>query len=503
MRVILWHAWGLEGSGSNVFAAEVTRALRGAGHEVLLLAQEPHPDRFDFLDGWGVVDGDGVSRVRPTGADPAAGRAILLRPDIGSMLPSFLGEPIEGFRVKRFVHLSDAELNGYLDRNVRALSVAAQWHGCDVLVAAHAVPGAVIVRRAVGHEGYAVVVHGSELEHAVRLQVRYRDAAREGLEGARAVIGPSGDLLDRVTQLFPTIADRSRLVRPGVDGAAFRPESRAVALARLAAILERDGIPGDPATLDRDVQEALKRRDRDSLDALSFRYDGAGHDHRSADRLRSLARAGRPLIGFLGRLAPQKGTDQLIEAILHLRPEVGALIVGFGPSRAWLTALVSALDDQNLAALRWLEEAGMPRVDVGRTWAAGLSDRVIFTGGLEHRDVPPVVTAVEVLVIPSLPPESFGMVAVEAAAGGALPLMARHSGLAETADILEAAVGRPGLFSYPHEQGSGLQIAAGIRRLLAISPEERRELGTALRAFVTAEWTWDRTADGVLRSNGR
>jgi glycosyltransferase involved in cell wall biosynthesis len=500
MRVVLWHAWALEGSGSNVFAAEVTRALRRAGNDVLILSQDPHPDRFDFLDEWGVVDGDGVSRVRPTGADPAAGRAVLLRPDVGSILPSFLGEPVEGFCVKRFVDLSDAELNEYLDRNTRALRAAVRWHGCDMVVAGHAVPGAIIARRTLGHDAYGVVVHGSDLEHAVRLQRRYRDAAKEGLEGARVVIGPSRDVLDRVAQIFPSIADRSRPVRPGVDGRTFRPAPRPAALARLAAMLERDGIPGDPAVLDRAVEDALQRRDREALNALSFRYDGAGHDHRSADRLRSLARAGRPLIGYLGRLAPQKGTDQFIEAIRHLGPEVGALIVGFGPSRAWLTAFVSALDDQNLSALRWLEEVGVSRVDLGRARAARMSDRVIFTGRLEHRDVPPVVTAVDVLVIPSHPPESFGMVAVEAAAGGALPLMPRHSGLAETAIALEAAVGRPGLFSYPYGPSSAPQIAAAVRRLLAMPADERRDLRTALRTFVTAEWTWGHTVDGLLRS---
>lgn len=500
MRVVLWHAWALEGSGSNVFAAAVTEALREAGHDVLLLSQDPHPDRFEFIDAYGVVDGEGVSFVRPTGNEPAAGRAIALRPDIGPVLPSFLGEPFEGYRVKRFVDLSDTELNAYLDRNAQALRAAAVWHGCDMLFAGHAVPGAIIARSALGPGVYDVVIHGSDLEHAVRLQSRYREAAREGLEGARTVIGPSMDVLSRVARLFPTIADRSRLVRPGVDGRAFRPEARPIALARLAAMLQRDGIPGDPAALDRAVEDALGRRDLSSLDALSFRYDEAGHDHRSAARLRALASAHRPLIGYLGRLAPQKGTNHLIEAILHLGPEVGAVIAGFGPSRAWLTALVKSLDGRNLPALRWLEEAGVPRVDLGQAVAAGMSDRVIFTGRLAHRDVPAVVSAVDVLVIPSLPPESFGMVALEAAAGGALPLMPRHSGLAETAAALETAVGRPGLFSYRHGPHSAPRIAEGVRRLLALSFEERRDLRAALRAVVTSEWTWKQTADGLLRS---
>jgi glycosyltransferase involved in cell wall biosynthesis len=349
---------------------------------------------------------------------------------------------------------------------------------------------------------YGVVIHGSELEHAVRRQSRYRRAAGEGLEGARAVIGPSLDALNRATRLFPAIAERSRVVRPGVDGRMFRAQPRSAALRRLALLLERDGLPGDPAELERAVEDALARRDASTLESLSFRYDEVGHDHGSAARLRSLASNGHPMIGYVGRLAPQKGTNQLLEAALHLGPEVGVLIAGFGPSRAWLAALVKALDARDTELLEWLEEAGVARVDRGRAPAGvtAIGDHLIFTGRLEHRDVAAVVTAVDVLVIPSLPPESFGMVAIEAAAGGALPLMPRHSGLAETAAALEKAVGAPGLFSYPAGSDGAVQIAAGVRRLLALAPEERRDLRRALRASVTAEWTWKQTAEGLLRS---
>lgn len=501
MRLILWHAWGLEGSGANVFAAAVTDELRRLGHDVLLLAQEPNPDRFDFIDGWGVIDGDGTPSVRSTGAEPAAGRAVLLRPEIGSILPSFLGEPFDGRPGKRFVDLSDEELAEYLDRNVRALEAAKLWHGCDLLFASHAFPGATIARRAIGDCVYGVVIHGSELEHAVRLQSRYRMAAQEGLEGARAVIGPSADALHRAARLFPTIADRTRMVRPGVDGRLFRPQPRPEALTRLATRLERNGKPGDPSDIDRAMEGALVRRDASALEALSFRYEEVGHDGSSA-RLRTLARTGRPLIGYVGRLAPQKGTYQLLEATLHLGADVGVLIAGFGPSRALLAALVRALDARDASLLEWLEEAGFGQVERSRMPSAisRLGDRLIFTGRLEHRDVPAVVTAVDVLVIPSLPPESFGMVAIEAAAGGALPLMPRHSGLAETASALEEVVGVPGLFSYSHGPDGPLQIAAGVRRLLDIAPEERRDLQRALREAVTTQWTWGHTADGLLRS---
>jgi len=71
-----------------------------------------------------------------------------------------------------------------------------------------------------------------------------------------------------------------------------------------------------------------------------------------------------------------------------------------------------------------------------------LANRVTFTGRLDHRFAPAAVSSLDVLVVPSILLEAFGLVAVEGAAAGALPLVARHSGLAEIASALEAEVGR-------------------------------------------------------------
>ena len=92
MRICLWHGWLLEGSGSNVYTARITEILRRQGHDVLLLCQQPDPERFPFVDAWGTVSADGVSDVRETGAAAASGRAVVLRPRIGSLLPVFVDE---------------------------------------------------------------------------------------------------------------------------------------------------------------------------------------------------------------------------------------------------------------------------------------------------------------------------------------------------------------------------------------------------------------------------
>jgi glycosyltransferase involved in cell wall biosynthesis len=61
---------------------------------------------------------------------------------------------------------------------------------------------------------------------------------------------------------------------------------------------------------------------------------------------------------------------------------------------------------------------------------------VLFTGTLEHRHLVHLIALADVTVVPSIFPETFGMVAAEAAAGGSIPLVARHSGLAEIAEAL-------------------------------------------------------------------
>jgi glycosyltransferase involved in cell wall biosynthesis len=135
--------------------------------------------------------------------------------------------------------------------------------------------------------------------------------------------------------------------------------------------------------------------------------------------------------------------------------------------------------------------------------AAGLADRMAFTGRLDHRYAPYALAAMDVLVIPSILDEAFGMVVAEGAAAGALPLAARHSGLAEVVTRLETAAGRPDLFSYEPGPNVARSVAEGITRLLSLPVAERDELRQVASDFVHREWNWDRTAALILDLAGR
>jgi glycosyltransferase involved in cell wall biosynthesis len=503
MRILLWHGWLLEGSGSNVATARVAERLRSAGHDVLLLCQERHPERYPWIDAFGEVDEGGPTELTAHTPAPADGRCVLLRPRIGTTIPVFVLDRYEGFeRVVRFVDLPDDDLAEYLRANVDAVRAAASWHDSEIAFTGHAIPGAVIGARGLGPGRYVAKIHGSDIEYAVRLQVRYRALAREGLQASRAVLGPTNDVLRRCAELVPGIDHLLRVVAPGVEVSAFRPRPRVQALGEAARLLDADPdtARGRPARLDAEVERALGARDADALNVLADTYDQSVPEPDAATRLRMLARADGPVIGYLGKLIPQKGVELMLAAHRIAKHEAHALVVGFGSHREWLAALAFALERGDTRALAWLGERGLPIGDdplpeVGET---SQGRDVVFTGRLDHRYAPEALAAMDVQVVPSILEEAFGMVAAEGAAAGALPLVARHSGLGEVGAALEREVGHPGMLTFEPGERAIANLADGIDRLLELPAAEREELRGAVSAFVGREWTWDRTAAGML-----
>ena len=499
----MWHGWLLEGTGANIYTAKVAEMWRRRGHQVVILCQQRFTDRLPFVDVWSGAFGrrDGIDVIG--GHLVAPGRATVLNPDIGDLLPVFVVDHYDGFLVKRFVDLTDAELDEYLDRNVDALREEARQHPPDAAVAGHLVPGPVVARRALGDGAFVAKAHGSDLEYAINIQDRYAALAEEGVAGAVAVAGASRDVLARAEAAVPSARGRTIVIPPGVDVERWRPRMRIEALEEAAERLaaDPDTARGRPADTDRVASALVGDRNARGFEDLAGAYDQAVPDPDAAARLRSLAGHRGPVIGYLGKLIPQKGVERFVEAVALLGPDVHGVVVGFGLGREWLAALAAALDAGDVEDYRWLAEAS-PLVleldDAEVKAAAGLASRLTFTGRLDHRYAPEVVAALDALVVPSTLKEAFGMVAAEGAAAGAVPVVARHSSLAEVADALEGAAGRPGLLSFEPGAGATRRLAEALDRLLGLSPEERIALRRDVRTHVATEWTWERTAERLL-----
>jgi glycosyltransferase involved in cell wall biosynthesis len=432
MRVLLFHGYMLRGTGSNIYNANLARALARLGHEVHLLCQD--------------------REVRIEGVQ-------IHNPDIGGLLPVYVRDPYEGFEVKTFPELSDAELDRYIEANVAAVrGVAERTGGIDAALANHLVMGPAILARA-GVAPFAAKIHGSALEYTVKPHPRFLPCARQGMEAAAGVLIGSAHTAESLwTTLsdLPDLREKTRLGPPGVDVGEFRPRG-----------------------------------------------------------------AREPLVAFVGKLIVSKGVDLLLAAwplVRAAHPGVRLEIAGFGAYEDALRRLLAALergdldDAREVARLGWALEGGEERPlpilsafladpPAGYAEAArAAAGSVELVGRLEHHEVAGFFPRAEAMVMPSTFPEAFGMVAVEAAACGTLPVSAGHSGMLEVSRQLQPALPEEvaPLTSFPVEPGAVEGIAARLNAWLSMPEAERGRARPALVETVSRLWSWEGVARGVL-----
>ncbi len=528
MRILVFHGYLLAGTGSNVYNARLAAAFVKLGHEVHLLCQDRHPERQPFVEAAGDWDG-GALRVRDLCDDASArtgerARCVVYRPDIGGLLPVYVADRYEAIESRTFAECSDAEIARYIEANVAAVREVVALVEPDVALANHLVMGPAILARALGGSvPYAVKVHGSALEYTVKPEPeRFLPFAREGLAAARGVLVGSHHT---AVSLWRALADadverRTRLGPPGVDVERFAPRApraaadgvRALA-ARLRASAQLASSPAAASggeAADEDAPDAFARDDRAAGEALAALDPGAER-----------------LVAFVGKLIVSKGVDLLLAAwplVLETAPDARLVVIGFGSYRDAFEDLREALVAGELDRAGEIARAGrslegepgparplrhllaffdgLKGAERERYLAAAraLGERVVLTGRLEHEELAELLPACEAIVVPSTFPEAFGMVAAEAAACGALPVSAAHSGLAEVSEVLAAAVPREleGLLSYPVDDGAVRALAARVNGWLTADPRLRELAREGIVETVRERWSWEGVARGVI-----
>ena len=502
MRILIFHGYLLGGTGSNVYNARLAAALSAMGVEVHLFCQDRTPAERLFVDAVGDWD-SGELRVR-TINEPV--RCTVYRPNIGTLLPVYVLDRYEGIEARTFADIDEAELDNYLARNVAAVGEVARLVKPDIALANHLVMGPVILARALEPLGipYAVKVHGSALEYTVKPQPeRFLPLAREGIASARGVLVGSRHTAESLWAALDddSIRLRTRLGPPGVDIDAFAPRSPQEAADGLVALAER--LSQEPAG--EGASDSFARADGDAGRALQRLRPGKER-----------------IIAYTGKLIVSKGVDLLLAAwplVLERVPEARLVVVGFGAYRETLERMASALAAGDVDAVRQIALAGRELEggpagrlemllafldsldDADRYWAAaaGMDAKIVWAGRLDHDELAELLPACEAQIVPSTFPESFGMVAVEAAACGALPIAAAHSGLQEVSRTLAAAV--PAAAPWLSFELGGEAVESLAERLcgfLQAPAASRASISAAIAAAARERYSWQGVARGVL-----
>jgi glycosyltransferase involved in cell wall biosynthesis len=550
MRILIFHGYLLRGTGSNVYNAELARALLAAGHDVDLICQEKHARELEWVDAVGSWDQTGALEVEEFGfkRDDERGRCTVFLPPIADQLPVYVQDNYTDFVARTFDQFDDDELEFYISRNVMAVEAVVERARPDYALANHMVMGPYILSQALEDVPYVAKIHGSAMEYIVRPHPRFLPYARTGVGEARAVLVGSRHIAERTwdTLRIPELENRIYLGPPGVDIDRFRPAKNAeVAIENLADAGERVlGLPRlgyGPAQ--RVATDAFYDRVRtaarmdgmmgysevaEEIAEMQTAYQNDGIDVDAGDALRALAGAdGGPIVLYVGKLIVSKGVDLLAAAwplVLRAHPEARLLVTGFGAYREGLEMLISALSEGDLVTARWIAEGGrafeggeagplkflealfngLERDEDGRESyleaARGMRQSITFVGRLEHDLLTGVIPAASCQVVPSTFPEAFGMVAAEAAACGVPPISADHSGLAEvTSQLQEKLSGASAsLLAFKTTSTAVEQLASRIAGALSLSHDQRAEFSARLVQTAVESFSWAGVARELL-----
>ncbi len=470
-----------------------------------LLCQDREAAALDWVDRVGRWSNAGLE-VEQVRSGSEEGTVTAYTPEIGGLLPVYVDDPYEGFRVKTFAEFTEPELDAYLEANVAAVrEVAGALGGVDAALANHLVMGPAILARA--GLAFAAKIHGSALEYTVKPEPeRFLPYAREGVGAASGVLVGSRHTAASLWEAIPDpqLRAKTRLGPPGVDTHLFSPIPPDEARGRLHELAGqvRGGSQAGPAAhgaWDRDAEQA-------------------------ASAIEHFAAASGPRVVLVGKMIVSKGVDLLLGAwpLVHrANPGARLLVVGFGEYEAALRRLWGALTGGEIGVAREIASLGRgleggeekplrilggflgaPPSDYEQA-AARAADSVAFAGRLEHDEVGSLVPAADALVFPSTFPEAFGMVAAEAAAAGVLPVSAGHSGAAEVSRALAASLPPEvaELVSFPVDDRAVLGIAERLNAWLALDQPTRDRAGAILAETSGRLWSWEGVARGVLAAS--
>jgi len=472
--IAILHGYLLEGSGSNLWTRSIIQSLVNNGETIHLVCQENHPELYDYISKVILYHSNRDKEIILDRESIYPGKCIMHKPKLGKTLPVYVYDRYEEFPdVRPMINLDDAEVEKYLQTNIKVVNQIVVEYGVNVIHANHSVLMSVVAQRVadVHKIPYAIMPHGSAIEYAVKKDKRFFRYAESAFDEAQRIYVIGNEIKNRVEELFPALPEiESKMVELnlGVNTSLFntlKVENRKENINRLCTLL-KDVQRGKSSSHSQIMQNELKanisKQKILELIKASDNYNAKLTDDNTEEKLQMIDWNNEKIILFVGRLIANKGLHSIIAAmpeILAAKPNTRLIVVGHGPQREPLEAMIWALQNGHSDLIhniinwgRELEDDGKKPLEEIQLYFDFLKksghlknyfekaqkylgkNSIIYTGYLTHKELCYLFPACDVAIFPSVVAEAGPLVFLEAMASGCFPIGTYFAGMAASID---------------------------------------------------------------------
>lgn len=481
MRVVVFHEYGLSGTGGNVYICNLCRGLCESGHDLILFCNESNPEGYDFITGAVELSEEGKFVFLHNANTAYGGKCHMFKSislSCDDAATAVLGADETLFDLEK---ASLNQLEDHIAEKVEALKTVTAGVSPHFIISSGMVPASVICARAFSdskNASHIIAAVGNSIDYAKELNEKAENYLTEGISSAAAVVFPSAYARDAFLNSFEDdlIADSRLFVfPPGVDTKAFNPvfsdneRKKLPERTREKSLTQKEnvdtGLIKSIARLRKcllsegDACEEMLRIIEDISRTGCFNVA----DTDFSLKIRAVSKA-ENIVVFCGPLTLSKGPELLLLAaplLLEVFKDICFLFIGSGPARGRLEALKTALIYGNLNVIMELLNASSAEFEKGMRahpnpyegfleWlkqeghagsylksAERVNDRtIVFSGHIENQLVAEIIKCADVVVTPSVFPQPCGLAAMEALSSGLIPLSANHSGLSEIIKVV-------------------------------------------------------------------
>jgi glycosyltransferase involved in cell wall biosynthesis len=483
------------------------------------MCQENHPELYNFISEAIIYHPDGSKETITKQETAYPGKCIMHKPKLGPTLPVYVPDKYEEFsNPQPMINLDDSEIKEYLQINIEVLTRIVDENQVQVIHANHAVLMSVVAQQVAQKREipYAIMPHGSAIEYAVKKDMRFFNYAGHAFDDAQRIYVIGKEIKNRVKDLFPAlpgVESKMLELNLGVNTSLFKPvnvkdrKDKISELCRLLIGVQRGKINLLSQNMHNGLKAGISKQELQNLIHSSASYNAKLTDENTEGKLQMIDWDNDKIMLFVGRIIASKGLHSIVAAlpeILAAEPNTHLIVVGHGPQREPMEALIWALQnghrDLVLNIVEWgneLENGGEEswqemqlyidflkktnELDNYFSKAKKYIDKhtVTFTGYLTHKELCWLFPACDVAIFPSVVAEAGPLVFLEAMASGCFPVGTYFAGMAASIDSVSQAV-PPDILDLmklsPSADQTVLDIISKVKKALYVDRNYREKL---------------------------